>query len=155
MIQTRVIQGVGSLTCVKLHQPRLAITGSMGLAEKRYHHAKSVAARINDGRAEYRAEANLCGRIDKWKICSGLVNVFNQDAAVRREERRGQITKRLDLLRCESGKRGNLKSFAGTRRQKQQHGEIGLLQRGYGSENVIQQALQFQVAGEAHAEIMK
>src|SRR5579864_1830924 len=129
MIQAGIIQGVSGLARVKFHQPRLTVAGSMGLAEERYHHAESFTTGIDDGRAEHRAEADVCGRIDKGEICSGPIDVLNQYAAVRREEGRGQVTERLDLLRGEAGKRRNLKRLAGTFRQKQEHAEVGFLQR--------------------------
>src|SRR5438105_10335137 len=74
---------------------------------------------------------------------------------VRREERGRQVAKKLDLLRREAGKSCDLQRFAGAFRQQEQHGEVSLLQRSNGREHVIQQALQFQIAGKADAEIVK
>src|SRR6185437_1170150 len=155
MIQARVIQRIGGLAGVELYQPRLAVTGNVWFAEESYHHAESVAARVDDRRAEDRAKADLRGRIDERKIRSRLINVFNQYAPIRRKQRSRKITECLDLLRGETGKGGHLKSLAGAFRQKQQHAEIGFLQRGDGSKNVIQQTLQFKIAGKPHAEIVK
>src|SRR5882724_12421965 len=103
MIKARIIQRIGGLTCVKLHQPRLAVTGSMRLAEKSYHNSEGIAAGIDDRHAENRPEADSCGRIHKGKICSGFFNVFNQYTTLRRKKRSRQLAERLDLLFGESG----------------------------------------------------
>lgn len=155
MVQARIVQRIGGLPGIQLNQPRLPVTGRVGLAEKSYHHANRVAAGIDDGRAENRPEADQSGRVDKRKIGAGRLDVFNQHAAIGREERRRQLAERLDLLRGEAGKTGDLQRLAGALRQQEQHGQICLLQRGDGGEHIIQQALQFQVAGKTDAEIVK
>src|ERR1700720_340614 len=111
MIKTRIIQRVGRLPCVKLYQPRLAVTGSMRLAEKSHNHSERIAFGIDDGCAENRPETNLSGCTNKRKICSGFFNVFDQHAALGRKKRRRQLTEGLDLFRGESGKGRHLKRF--------------------------------------------
>src|SRR5216684_3335469 len=130
MIKARVIQRISGLTCVKLHEPRLAVTGSMRLAEKSYHNSEGIAAGIDDRHAKNRPEANLSGCINKRKICSEFFNVFNQYTALRREKRSRQLAERLDLLFGESGEGRHLERFAGALRQQQEHGQVGFLQRG-------------------------
>src|SRR5258708_12832891 len=104
MIKARVIQRISGLTCVKLHEPRLAVTGSMRLAEKSYHNSEGIAAGIDDRPAKNRPEANLSGCINKRKICSEFFHVFNQYTPPMREKRTPPLPATLLLLFRQSAK---------------------------------------------------
>ncbi len=85
----------------------------------------------------------------------GLVNVFNQYAALRRKERCRQLAEEFDLLSRKPDVGFHPQHFALALRQHQQQRQISFLQRRHRSQHVIQQALQFQAAGEPNAEIVK
>src|SRR5690348_3275176 len=112
MIEPRIIQRVGSLARIQLNQARLTIAGRIWLAEECNYHAQCIAMDIDDGHAEDGAKADLVCCIHERKVRSGLINVFNQHAAIWREKRRRQLAKQLDLLRSETSMRGHVQRFA-------------------------------------------